>query len=155
MISAIALMMTDEGQRPDNRWISATNDLGTAPPYSNELIKVFEQFEWDEMDTLYGYEKIRASSGWVVNTLLPAAQARVAAYRNLGDAGHAEYYDGTDVCWTKPRNRDASFRYNPTYAGDAGDEAAPENSGDDTAVPEEIRQAERTRMAVLKRYKDR
>lgn len=143
-----------DGQRPDNRWISDTNDLNTAPPYSDELIDMLEQFEWDEMHTLYGYQNIRANSRWVVDTLFPAAQARVAAYRNFGDEEHAAYYDAMDVSWTKPRDTYTPFRYNPTYAGDAGDIAPPGSMGDDSNVPQDIRQAERSRMSVLGAYKN-
>lgn len=116
--------------RPDNMTLADANGRPGAPPYSAQLIGLLQAFEWEGMtngeidDVEDPATAITANERWVVETLLPAAQAQTAALRARpkGAAAAQGYYDGLSVAWTKPPTPGV-FAYNPRYAGEAGDQA--------------------------------
>lgn len=114
--------------RPDNMTLADANADPSAPPYSEELIELLQAFEWQDMtDGVIGNVEdpgrdIVANERWVVETLLPAAQARVASYRQPEGGREQGHFDELSVAWTKP-STPGVFAYNPTYANEAGDQA--------------------------------
>lgn len=115
-------------RRPDNIRMADLNARdGSAPDFSDQLVDLLGKFEWEFMET--GTEindledpvgEVTATSRWMVNTLYPAARARVAACRNPAAGRPAGYFDGLDVSWTRPDTL-LPFVYNEDYAQAAGD----------------------------------
>lgn len=86
-----------------------------------------------------------ADADWILNTFLPAAQARVAQYRRPGGRLPRDYWVEKDVSWTKPQTI-MPFVYNSKYAGEAGDDPdAPAPQG----FQDERERSERLRMRML------
>lgn len=109
--------------------LAAANAHVNAPPYSEELIGLLQNFEWPGMvngdigDVEGPENNIQADERWIVETLLPAAQVRVAKYRNPEGGRPKGYYDALSVAWTKPPTP-AVFAYNLQYVGEMEDAAA-------------------------------
>lgn len=120
-------------RRPDNIRMADLNARDdSAPDFSDQLVDLLGKFEWEFMET--GTEindledpvgEVTATSRWMVNTLYPAARARVAACRNPAAGRPAGYFDGLDVSWTRPDTL-LPFVYNEDYAQAAGDAPADE-----------------------------
>jgi hypothetical protein len=120
-------------RRPDNIKMAELNARdNAAPDFSDQLIDLLGKFEWEFMET--GIEinevedpmgEVTATSRWMVDTLYPAARARVAAYRNPPAGRPAGYFDGLDVSWTRPAAL-MPFVYNEGCAQVAGDESVDE-----------------------------
>lgn len=157
--------------RPNNTTLAAANThVNAVPPYSAELIGLLQNFEWPGMvdgeigDVEDPENDIQANERWVVETLLPAAQARVAGYRNPGNAaagggggGRPEgYFDALSVAWTKPPTPGV-FAYNPRYAEEAGDGATGARPGaavEMGAVERMDRGAHRQLLRLGQRWQD-
>lgn len=113
--------------RPDNMTLATANVHASAPPYSDQLIMLLQAFEWPDMtegvidDLADPAIDIEANERWVVDTLLPAAQAQVERYRRPRGGRPAGYYDHLSVAWTKPPTPGV-LAYNPHYAGEAGND---------------------------------
>lgn len=80
-----------------------------APPYPDGLIGLLQGLERDGMrdarigDLLARANAMAANEDWVVDTLLPAAQARAAAYRNPPGGRGKNYFERMCLMrWTKP-----------------------------------------------------
>lgn len=120
-------------RRPDNIRMADLNARdGSVPDYSDQLIDLLGNFEYDGMETgvdIIDLEdplgEVTATSRWMVDTLYPAARDRVAAYRNPPAGKPAGYFDELDVSWTRPEAV-TPFVYNKRYAahadGDQDDE---------------------------------
>lgn len=116
-------------RRPDNIRMADLNARdAAAPDLSPQLVGLLGSFEWEFMET--GIEindvddplsQVAATSRWMVDTLYPAARARVAAYRNPPAGRPAGYFDGLDVSWTRPTPL-VPFVYNTHYATADGPE---------------------------------
>jgi hypothetical protein len=111
-----------DDRRPNNIRMADLNAReGSAPDFSDELVDLLGKFEWDTMDEYNIYDladplyEITANSRWIVDTLYPAARARVAAYRSQPGRRPAGYFDGLDVSWTRPAPS-MPFVYVPRYA---------------------------------------
>ncbi|KAG6356680.1 hypothetical protein INS49_014554 [Diaporthe citri] len=110
-------------RRPNNIRMAGLNARdASAPDFSAQLVDLLGNFEWDAMETgtdIHELEDplgdVTADSRWMVDTLYPAARARVAAYRNPPGGRPARYFDGLDVSWTKPEPV-MPFVYNTSYA---------------------------------------
>ncbi|KAG8158779.1 hypothetical protein KVR01_011222 [Diaporthe batatas] len=118
-------------RRPDNIRMADLNARdASVPNYSDELVGLLANFEWEFMDT--GTEiseldnplaRVPATSRWMVDTLYPAAAARVAAYRNPPGGRPRGYFDAFDVSWARPGTL-MPFVYNRSHAAAAGDALA-------------------------------
>lgn len=126
------------GRRPNNIRMADLNARdGSAPGFSDQLVDLLGNFEWDGMETgtdLHELEDplggVTADSRWMVDVLYPAARDRVKAYRfptggRPFGARPAKYFDGMDVSWTKPDTL-MPFVYNTKYAHHAATAADPE-----------------------------
>lgn len=132
-------------RRPDNIRMADLNARdGSAPDLSDQLVGLLGNFEWEFMET--GIEinevddplgQVNATSRWMVDTLYPAAHARVAAYRDPPTGRPAGYFGGLDVSWTRPAPL-MPFVYNTDHATAAGDGPA----DDDDEEEEEERHAD-------------
>lgn len=115
-------------RRPDNiRMADLNAQDGSAPDFSDQLIDLLGNFEYDGMETGTDITDLEdpgaattADSRWIVDTLYPAARDRVAAYRNPPGGRPAGYLDELDVSWTKPKSL-MPFVYNTSYKAAAGD----------------------------------
>lgn len=120
-------------RRPDNIRMADLNARdGSVPDFSDQLVDLLGNFEYDGMETgvdIIDLEdplgEVTATSRWMVDTLYPAARDRVAAYRNPPAGKPAGYFDELDVSWTRPEAV-TPFMYNKRYAahadGDQDDE---------------------------------
>lgn len=134
-------------RRPDNIRMEDLNGRdGSATEFSDQLVDLLGNFEYDGMET--GVEiidledplgDVMANSRWMVDTLYPAARDRVAAYRNPPGGRPAGYFDELDVSWTRPEAV-TPFVYNKRFAAaaagadgdqeDENDENQEEESGE-------------------------
>jgi hypothetical protein len=115
----------NDDHRPSDWTMQEASQYPVEAPYSEELVKLLEQFEYPNMNR----EEVRDLRGAVYTTFpspeelrdvyLPQAQARVAAFRNPAQRP-AGYYDGLDVSWTRPGEL-FPFSYIMEYAGYAGE----------------------------------
>lgn len=141
----------DPLRRPDNLTMQDMMDRGDAPDYTEELKIRLQGFEWVNMENGLDLNDLQnprsataADADWILNTLLPAAQARVAQYRAAPKP--RGYWNDMDVSWTKPQTI-MPFVYIDKYAGEAGDDDdAPEPS----SYQDERQQSERLRMRTLR-----
>lgn len=146
-------------RRPDNIRMADLNARdGSALDFSDQLVGLLGNFEWDFMDT--GVEinelddplgQVAATSRWMVDTLYPAARARVAAYRNPPAGRPAGYFDGLDVSWTRPAPL-MPFVYNTDHATAAGDDPVDDGDDEDHADGEEFRRMQQ--LAALHQWED-
>lgn len=140
-------------RRPDNLTMQDMMDRNDAPGYTQELKDRLQEFEWDGMEDgteINDFQDPKshtvADADWILNTLLPAAQARVARYRNPGVRKPEGYWNSMDVSWTKPQTT-MPFAYNPKYADEAGDD---DNAPEPRRFPDERERSERLRMSMLR-----
>lgn len=124
---------------------------GSAPDFSDELINFLVNFEYNGMedgtnirDLADPLNELAANPRWIVDTMYPAARARVAAYRNPPEGRPAGYFDGLDISWTRPRPL-MPFVYNTDYAAAAEDVDGGEGDGHQGNND----RSERLRMAKL------
>lgn len=142
-----------DSRRPDDMTLLDMMGRNDAPQYTRELRDLLEEFEWPGMETgtdLMDFQdpisQTVADANWILNTLLPAAQARVASYRSPGGRLPRGYWDAMDVSWTKPQTT-MPFIYNKKYADEAGDD---DNAPDPPAFQLERERSERLRMSMLR-----
>lgn len=140
-------------RRPDDLTMQNVMDRDDAPGYTQELKDRLEEFEWDNMETGTDIQDFQdpksetvADADWILNTLLPAAQARVAQYRRPGGRLPRGYWDAMDVSWTKPQTT-MPFVYNTKYADEAGDD---DDAPDAPNFQDERERSERLRMSMLR-----
>ena len=124
-------------RRPDNIRMADLNARDvSAPDFSDQLVDLFGKFEWEFMETGTDIDELNdplgeivATSRWMVDTLYPAARARVAAYRNPPAGRPPGYFDGLDISWTRPETL-MPFVYDTRHAAAAGDGDDDEDGGD-------------------------
>lgn len=123
-------------RRPDNIRMADLNARdGSVPDFSDQLVNLLGNFEYDGMETGITRDglkdplgEVTADSRWMVDTLYPTARDRVAAYRNPPGGRPAGYFGGMDVSWTRP-DTVMPFVYNTRYAAAAGDADNAEDEG--------------------------
>lgn len=124
--------------KPNCGRVQDANQQRNAPPYSRELIDLLKLFEYPNQENMMvrdlrgAVDTTFPSPEDLRDTLLPQAQARVAALRRPADRP-AGYFDGIDVSWTKPEQL-MPFSYVMKYsteARDGPDEEEDDESGDD------------------------
>ncbi|KAI0887630.1 uncharacterized protein GGS22DRAFT_112125 [Annulohypoxylon maeteangense] len=92
--------------RPDSRRLDDVNAYPVGTPYSDDLMNMLKNFEWDDQENRniadQGCRNACAPDlNFIINTLEPRAVAAVDALQ-FEHTPLGRYYDPRDVSWTRP-----------------------------------------------------